>query len=203
MDPKQLDELVTKKVQEIAKNAGGLTREEATALYAAETKKMVEDGFTAREAKFNAETIPFVAGFSAGVAVLASRYEQESGEKWTPEKQEELFEVMSKEKNFDALKVEEKFLAPVREKKARVQEVEDLAKKRADEILKERGISAGMPGGGGERFIPQPPGGDARGLLQKALEDSAGGDKGPVDVRDLVQAGVVEGAKELIESGKV
>ena len=60
-----------------------------------------------------------------------------------------------------------------------------------------------MPGGGGERFIPQPPGGDARGLLQKALEDSAGGDKGPVDVRDLVQAGVVEGAKELIESGKV
>ena len=203
MDPKQLDELVTKKVQEIAKNAGGLTREEATALYAAETKKMVEDGFTAREAKFNAETIPFVAGFSAGVAVLASRYEQESGEKWTPEKQEELFEVMSKEKNFDALKVEEKFLAPVREKKARVQEVEDLAKKRAEEILKERGISAGMPGGGGERFIPQPPGGDARGLLQKALEDSAGGDKGPVDVRDLVQAGGVEGAKELIESGKV
>ena len=81
--------------------------------------------------------------------------------------------------------------------------IEERAKKRADEILKERGVSRGMPGGGDERFIPQPPGGDARGLLQKALEDSAGGDKGPVDVRDLVQAGVVEGAKELIESGKV
>jgi hypothetical protein len=60
-----------------------------------------------------------------------------------------------------------------------------------------------MPGGGGERFIPQPPREDARGLLQKALEDSAGtGGKGPVDVRDLVNAGVVEGAKELIDSGK-
>ena len=47
-------------------------------------------------------------------------------------------QVMGDEQNFDALKVEEKFLAPVREKKARVQEVEDLAKKRADEILKER-----------------------------------------------------------------
>jgi hypothetical protein len=38
--------------------------------------------------------------------------------------------------------------------------------------------------------------------LQKALDESAGGDKGPIDVRDLVQAGVIEGAKELIEAGK-
>jgi hypothetical protein len=38
--------------------------------------------------------------------------------------------------------------------------------------------------------------------LQKALDDSAGGEKGPVDVRDLVQAGVVEGAKELQAAGK-
>ena len=60
-----------------------------------------------------------------------------------------------------------------------------------------------MPAGGGERFIPQQFGGDAKGLLQKALDDSAGSDKGPVDVRDLVQAGVVEGAKELIQAGKV
>ena len=68
-------------------------------------------------------------------------------------------------------------------------------------IAKERGY--GMPGDGTERFIPQPPGGDARGLLQKALDESAGGDKGPVDINDLVRAGVVEGAKELIEAGKV
>jgi hypothetical protein len=200
MDPKVLDDLVTAKVKEIAKNAGGLTREEATALYAKESKDLVEAGFKEREAKFNAETIPFVAGFSAGVAVLASRYEQESGEKWTAEKQKELYKLMSDEQNFDAFKVEEKFLAPIREKSA------DKKKREADieaEVSK-RLADRGMPGGGGERYIPQAPGGDARGLLQKALEDSAGSsDKGPVDVRDLVQAGVVEGARELIEAGKV
>jgi hypothetical protein len=58
-----------------------------------------------------------------------------------------------------------------------------------------------MPGGGGERFIPQPPGGDARGLLQKALDES-GGEKGTEDVRDAVRRAVVEGAKELQEAGK-
>lgn len=202
MDPKQLEELVSAKVKEIAKNAGGLTREEATALYASESKKLVEAGFTEREEKFNRETIPFVAGFSAGVAVLASHYEQESGEKWTPEKSAELFKLMNADQNFDALKVEEKFLAPIREKKKSEADIEKRAQERADAILKERGISTGMPGGGGERFIPQPPGGDAKGLLQKALDDSAGGDKGTPDVRDLVQAAVVEGAKELQAAGK-
>ena len=203
MDPKQLDDLVTAKVKAIASAAGGgLTKEEVTALYQAESKKLVEAGFAEREAKFNAETIPFVAGFSAGVAVLASRYEQESGEKWNPEKQKELFALMSTEQNFDALKVEDKFMAPIREKKKSEADIEKRAQERADAILKERGISTGMPGGGGERFIPQPPGGDAKGLLQKALDDSAGGDNGPKDVRDLVQAAVVEGATELITAGK-
>ena len=87
-----------------------------------------------------------------GVAVLANRYEQESGEKWTPEKQKELFELMNKEQNFDALKVEEKFFAPVRDRKKVAAEIEEKAKKRADEIVKDRGY--GMPGDGTERFIP-------------------------------------------------
>jgi hypothetical protein len=199
VDPKQLEAIVTSKVQEIAKAAGGLTREEAQALYAAESKKLVEDGFKEREQKFNAETIPFVAGFSAGVAVLASRYEQESGEKWTPEKQQELFKVMSAEQNFDAFKVEEKFMAPIRSKKAEEKRIEE----RAEQIAREKYGLGGMPGGGGERTIPQQFGGDARGLLQKALDESAGtADKGPIDVRDSVAAAVVEGAKELISSGK-
>jgi hypothetical protein len=199
MDPKQLEALVTSKVQEIAKQAGGLTREEASALYAAESKKLVEDGFKERETKFNSETIPFVAGFSAGVAVIASRYEQESGEKWSAEKQKELFDLMSREQNFDAFKVEEKLMAPIRAKKDEEKRIEE----RAQAIAKEKYGASGMPGGGGERYIPQPPGGDARGLLQKALEDSAGsGDKGPIDVRDSVMAGVIEGAKELQEAGK-
>jgi hypothetical protein len=197
MDPKVLEELVTKKVQEIAKNAGGLTREEAAALYASESKKLVDAGFAEREAKFNSETIPFVAGFSASVAVVAARYEQESGEKWTAEKQKEIFELMSKEQNFDAFKVEEKLLAPVREKKAQKEEI----RKEAEKLAREMVGSGGMPGGGNERYIPQPPGGDARGLLQKALDES-GSDKGPKDVRDLVQEAVVEGAKELQAAGK-
>jgi hypothetical protein len=198
VDPKQLDDLVTAKVKAIATAAGGLTREEATALYAAESKKLVEDGFKERETKFNAETIPFVAGFSAGVAVLASRYEQESGEKWNADKQAELFKVMNTEQNFDAFKVEEKFMAPIRSKKAEEKRIEE----RAEQIAREKyGVSA-MPGGGNERFIPQHPGQDARGLLQKALDESAAGDKGPVDVRDSVAAAVVDGAKELIAAGK-
>ena len=200
MDPKLLDELVTKKVQEIAKQAGGLTREEAAALYASESKKLVDAGFTEREEKFNKETIPFVAGFSSGVAVVASHYEQESGEKWTTEKAKELFKLMGDEQNFDALKIEEKFLAPVREKKKTESEIEKKAQERADAILKERGITAGMPGGGNERTIPQTPADNPVGLLQKAMAESAG--KAEVDVRDSVLAGVVEGAKELIAAGK-
>ena len=89
----------------------------------------------------------------------------------------------------------------MRDKKKTEADIEKRAQERADAILRERGVSSGMPGSGNERFIPHAQG-DAKGLLQKALEDSAGGDKGPVDVRDLVQAGIVEGAKELIEAGK-
>ena len=198
VDPKQLDELVTSKVKAIAKDAGGLTREEATALYAAESKKLVEDGFKERETKFNSETVPFVAGFSAQVAILASHYEQESGEKWNADKSAELFKLMSTDQNFDALKIEEKFLAPIRSKKAEEKRIEE----RAEQIAKEKYGVSSLPGGGNERFIPQP-GNDARGLLQKALDESAGSaDKGPVDVRDSVAAGVVEGAKELLSAGK-
>ena len=194
MDPKQLDELVTAKVKEIAKNAGGLTREEASALYATETKKAVEDGFTAREAKFNSETIPFIAGFAGANAVVAMRYEKESGEKWTPEKQQDFYKMMSAEGKFDPYALEDKLMEPVKAKKQREADIEAEVQKR----LADRG----MPAGGHERFIPQQFGGDAKGLLQKALDDSAGGEKGPVDVRDLVQAGVVEGAKELQAAGK-
>jgi hypothetical protein len=202
MDPKQLEELIAAKVKAIGVQAGGLTREEATALYAAESKKLVEAGFTEREAKFNSETIPFIAGFSGANAVVAMHYEQESGEKWTAEKQKEFYEMMGREGKFDPYALEEKLLSPIRDKKKSEADIEKRAQERADAILKERGMSTGMPGGGGERFIPQPPGGDARGLLQKALEDSAGGDKGPVDVRDAVAAAVVEGATELQAAGK-
>lgn len=200
MDPQKLDELVTAKVKEIAKSAGGLTAEEAKALYASESKKLVDDGFTAREAKFNTETIPFIWGGATQVAILANHYEQESGEKWTTKDTERLFGIMNADKNFDALAVEEKFLAPVRDKKKADAEVEERANKRAEEILKARGVSSGMPGGGGERTFPVPPPENPIGLLQRAMSESA--DKGLPDVRDSVMAGVIEGAKELVEAGK-
>lgn len=194
MDPKELDRIVTEKVTAIAKQAGGLTKEEITALYQAETKKFVEDGFKEREAKFNSETIPFIAGFAAANAVVVSRYERESGEKWTPEHQQKFFKMMSDEQKFDPYALEEKLMEPIKVKKQREADIEAEVQKR----LADRG----MPGGGGERYIPQPDGG-ARGLLQKALDDSAGsGDKAAPDVRDAVRAAVVEGAKELVESGK-
>jgi hypothetical protein len=193
MDPQKLDELVTAKVKEIAKNAGGLTREETTALYASESKKLIEDGFKERETKFNTETIPFIAGFAGANAVVAMRFERESGEKWTKEKQDEFYKLMSAEGKFDPLALEDKLMEPVKAKKQREADIEAEVQKR----LADRG----MPGGGSERNIPQPFGGDAKGLLQKALDDSAGGDKGPVDVRDLVREAVVEGAKELRAAG--
>jgi len=192
MDPKQLEELVTKKVQEIAKNAGGLTKEEAAALYQSESKKLVEDGFKEREAKFNSETIPFIAGFAAANAVVGMRYERESGEKWTPEKQQEFYKMMSTEGKFDPYALEDKLLEPVKAKKQREADIEAEVQRR----LADRG----MPGGGHERTLPTPPPENPIGLLQKAMSESA--DK-QVDVRDSVMAGVIEGAKELVESGKV
>lgn len=193
VDPKELDKLVTEKVKAIASAAGGLTREEATALYQAESKKLVEDGFKVREEKFNQETIPFIAGFAAANAVVVSRYERESGEKWTPEKQKEFFEMMSREQKFDPYALEDKLMEPVKAKKQREADIEAEVQKR----LADRGL----PAGGGERYIPQQVGGGARGLLQQALDDSAGGDK--KDVRDWVREAAIEGAKELVAAGKV
>ena len=192
MDPQKLQEIVDARVKETVKNAGGLSKEEITALYKAETKTAIEEGFKEREADFNSKTIPFVAGFAAANAVVSARYERESGEKWTPEKQKEFFELMSKEGKFDPFALEDKLLEPVKAKKKVEADIEAEVQKRL--------AGRGMPGGGGERFIPQPPGGDARGLLQKALEESGKADA--PDVRDSVRAGVVEGAKELVESGK-
>jgi len=109
--------------------------------------------------------------------------------------------LMNDEKKFDALLLEDKFLEPVKAEKSREQEIEKQVQERAEKIAKEKYGTSGMPGGGGERFIPQPPQENPIGLLQKAMAESA--DKALPDVRDSVMAGVVEGAKELIESGKV
>lgn len=186
MKPEELDA----RVREIVKAAGGgLTRDEITALYQSETKKMVEDGFKAREADFNSKTIPFIAGFSSAVAVVAARYERESGEKFTPEDQERLFKLMNEKQVFDPYKLEDDFMAPVKAKKDQARLIEEEVQKRLATVRK-------MPGGGGEEFIPQP--GEPVGALQKALQDSAGGG----DFEATIRARAVEAANALRQEGK-
>lgn len=191
MKPEDLDKLVTEKVTAIAKAAGGLTKEEIQALYRSEMASAVEEGFKTREKDFNEKTIPMVGGFSASVSVVANHYEKESGKAWTKKDSERLYKVMGDEQKFDALDVEEKFLEPIRAEKKKEADIEAEVQRR----LAERG----MPAGGGERNIPQP-GHDARGLLQKALEESSKADA--PDIRDSVRAAVVEGANELVTAGK-
>lgn len=188
MDPAELD----KRVREIVKAAGGLTAEEMKAVINSEAKKLATETFgeewTKKEKDFNEKTIPFVGGFSAATAVVAMHYEKETGETWTAEKQKELYDLMSKEQNFDPFKLEEKLLAPGREKKAKAKEIQDA-------IEADRKTRGGMPGGGDEGFIPNP---DQKGALQMALDASANG----ADFETMIKTHAVEGAKALKAEGK-
>ena len=188
MDPQELD----KRVREIVKANGGVTPEEMKALVVSEAKKLAEETFAdqwkARETDFNTKTIPFVAGFSAATAVVANKYQQETGEPWTAEKQKELFDRMAKEQNFDPFKVGEEMLAPIREKKQREADINAEVEKR----LKDRQT---MPGGGHEDFIPNSP---QKGALQVALEAS----QSSGDFQTLIQQKAVEAAQALRSEGK-
>jgi hypothetical protein len=196
MDPKELE----KRVKEIVSASGGVTKEELNAVIQNEARKLAKEEFAnewkAKETDFNQKTIPMVAGFSAATAVMAAKFEKETGEAWTAEKQKELFDLMSKENNFDPFKVGEMLLAPVRDKKAREAEI----KAEADKIVKQRLAEMGMPGGGGEDYIPQADGG-ARpmGALQAALKAS-GETNGDID--QLIRAKSVEAATALKGEGK-
>jgi hypothetical protein len=196
MDPKELE----KRVKEIVTASGGVTKDELNALVQSEARKLAKEEFgnewKARETDFNTKTIPMVAGFSAATAVMAAKYEKEAGEPWTAEKQKELFDLMGKENNFDPFVVGEKMLAPVRDKKAREAEINAEADKR----YKQRIAEMGMPGGGGEDYIPQGDGG-ARpmGALQAALK--ASGDANG-DIDQLIRSKAVEAATALKGEGK-
>jgi hypothetical protein len=189
MKPEELDQ----RVRQIIKDAGtALSTEEVKALYASEGKKMAQEVFdenwTTKEKNFNEKTIPFVSGFSAGVAVVASRFERETGEPWTADKQKELFDLMSKEQNFDPFKMEEKLLAPHKEKKEREKVIEEEVNKRVSKMRET------MPGAGGEDFIPNP---EQKGALQVALEQSGSG-----DFESMIRSKAVEAAKALHQEGK-
>lgn len=188
MDPAELD----KRVREIVKQNGGLTKEELNAVIISEGKKLVAEGFkeewSKKETSFNENTIPFVTSFATSASIVANRYEKETGEKWTLDKQKELYAMMSADKNFDAFSFEERLLGPHREKKTREAEIQAEVDKRVK-------AQRGMPGGGEEGFIPQP---QEKGALQKMLEQSASDG----DFEAKIRAGAVQAAKELQAEGK-
>jgi hypothetical protein len=195
MKPEELDA----RVKEIVKAAGGVTKEEYQALLQSEAKKIAEDTFKeewkAKETDFNTKTIPFVAGFSAAAGIVAMHFEKETGESWTPDRQKEMYDLMSKENNFDPFKVEEKILAPYREKKAREKEIEERAAVKARELAK---TMRAENGGSGDEFdIPQSE--SSKGALRQMLERSSGED----DFQALIAKQAGEAAKALRQEGKV
>ena len=194
MDAAELD----KRVKEIVAQSGlSLNAEQYRNLYASEGKKLVEETINAKytefEKNFNEKTIPFTTGFATSMAIMANKYEKETGKEFTDEDQKAVFDLMSKEQDFNPRTAVAKYMDPtVREKKTAA-EVERLAEEKAAKIIAERG---GLPGGGSEGSYPT---GEARGSLQKMLEESAAGEG---DVESLAMAAGRKAAAELRSAGK-
>lgn len=190
MKPEELDA----RVKEIVKQAGGVTKEEYQALLQSEGKKIAKETFgeewKAKESDFNTKTIPFVAGFSTAATMVAKHFEEETGERWNAERQKSLYDLMSKEGNFDPYAMEDKILAPYREKKTREKEIQEEVEKRTKAIRVEQG------GNGEESYIPQP--GENKGALRQMLERSAE----PEDFQALIASKAREASAALRAEGK-
>ena len=194
MDPAELD----KRVKAIVAESGlSLNAEQYRNLYASEGKKLVEETINAKytefEKNFNEKTIPFITGFATSMAIMAQKYEKETGKEFTDEDQKAIFELMTKEKDFNPRSAVTKYMEPVVREKKTAAEVERLAEERANKIIAERG---GLPGGGSEGSYPT---GGARGSLQKMLEESAATEG---DVESLATAAGRTAAAELRAAGK-
>jgi hypothetical protein len=193
MDAAEVDKRVRAIIKDIG-GAGTLTREEITALYQAEGKKVAQEVFDSnwkvKETDFNTKTIPIVNGFVTAATLLAMHFEKETGEKWTVDKQKELHKLMSEDQMFDAFQLEDKFMTPYRDKAKAKTDMEAEIQRRVDE---ER-AKMKMPGAGHEDYIPQP---DQKGALQKALEGDSKG-----DFETMIRQHSVEAAKELAAAGK-
>ena len=190
MDPKELDRRVT----EIVKANGGVSKEEMSALIQSEAKKLASEVFTeqwsGKEKDFNEKTIPFVAGFSAGTAVVASQFEKETGEAWTKERQAQMFELMAAKKNFDPFAVKEEMIAPFKAKKDQEAEIE----RRVQERLQ---TTKGMPGSGDEPLIPEAE--KAKGALRQMLDRSA---EVEGDIQGLIMGKAREAGAQMRSEGK-
>jgi len=194
MDPAELD----KRVREIVKANGGVTPDELKAVIASEAKKLAEETFTeqwkTKENDFNTKTIPFVAGFSGANAIIATRYETQTGEQWDAEKQKALFKKMADAQNVDPFAVGGEMIEEAKGKKKALTMEEELKKLKEENEALRQGRS--MPGGGMEPYIPTP---GTKNPLQMMLDRSAGTD----DVTSLVQKAAQEAGKELRSEGKI
>jgi hypothetical protein len=194
MDPAELD----KRVKQIVADSGmSLTAEQYKNLYASEGKKLVEETvntmYAGFQKDFNEKTIPFTTGFATSMAIMAGKYEKETGKEFTDEDQKAVFDLMAKEQDFNPRTAVAKYMEPtVREKKTEA-EVEKRAQELADKKLKDMGA---MPGGGSEGYIPQ---GQGRGSLQAMLEESAASEG---DIESLAMAASRKAAAELRSEGK-
>lgn len=200
MKPEELE----RRVQEIVKANGGLTKEELAAVVREEASKLakeqVDNRFKEEETRFNENTIPLVAGFSAGVAVVATKYEKETGEAWTPDKQKELFTEMSKEKNYDPFVVGQKMIDSVKTVKQSTAQDEEVKRLREEnERLKAGRASEGLPGGGSEPYIPQGVSGAPKGNISRLMEKQG---ESP-DFESMIMSKAAQSAAELRTEGKV
>lgn len=189
MDPAELD----KRVREIVKANGGVTQDELKALVASEAQKLSRETFQSEyekvKAEFNQKTIPFAAGIAAANALAALDYEKTTGEEFTPEKQSELFNLMTKENNMDPRAAMKIFLKPVIEKKNAEAEIERRVQERLDKERQRMGYDPDQP------FIPQEVTGEQQmGSLKRMLQASA---EAEGDIEGLVAAASRKAAAEL------
>lgn len=186
---------VRAEVEKIVKEAGGATKQEIEALIADRSKAATVAAFDERyktlESDFNSKTIPFVTSFSASAAIVAANYVRETGEKWTREKQEEMYNLMNSKKNFDPFAIEEEMLKPHREKKRVDEEIE----RRVQEKLQARRAEQG----GYDDDIPQ---GKPLGALQRMLQESGSKESGVADSGGLVAQAARDAAAALRAEGK-
>jgi len=74
-----------------------------------EVEQLFRDMFAEKEKQFNEKSIPFLAGFTTGVCLMAIQYSHMVG-KWDAETTQRFFGLMGREQNFDPYAVGEMFI---------------------------------------------------------------------------------------------
>jgi len=190
MTPEEFDKHIRKTVKDLGV---GVTTEEIKALIASEASRLssetVDKKYETWKNDFNSNTLPTTIGLSAQNSLMAIKYERETGEEFTDEKQREFFAFMTKEQDFNPRSAMTKFLQPTIEKKNMEAEVE----RRVNEKVK---TLRSMPGAGGEEWLPSD-GKQPVGTIRKMLEvDSVSDDIG-AQLNDAVRKASQELRQEV------